>query len=1356
MYDPDNQCGDCHSWATGMVDIPRNEEQETRCKTCHNPTGQASEPHLTAVANHIVNGGTTVIDCGSCHNPHMPVVCTDSHPGGQTALNLNLIRPDTTRYVTGALTPAIFQVEPDHFSFDAYPFNGICQTCHTLTDHHRNDGTDPLHHQDEDCTTCHKHEDGFMHGGGGNCSDCHGYTGSHIIHTTGDPRGPAVPLECNACHDSDNFFLFGPTGAGVTLTETDVCDNCHSPNGTFDGVDDPVIGAKNNWSDGIYNGADLRTGKEKWCATCHDEEPGNSHADGTGIAANNIVGDSGAFTYGTGWGYYLSGHGLGSGSTYPASGGVSGGAALNCLECHDSTLNHIDDVSRTFSCADGCDPPEYQLSYRLKQVAGEDPMQIPLPEGGPNSADQFRLCYRCHDTGPYLESTNLQTNLRTDGVNRHQSHLNMRWTLYPADYDFSGENNSRTTCVTCHNVHGSTRLAMVRDGSLIDREPGMRIWYLNDDAVDYETNNPDPPVPENLLLPASTGTIWIPNTSTNLCSHCHANGNTVPEYRDPFQDVEQDPVLEWTGETSHYMTDGINPDSAPGGTHFDFRVLYQDGNNDAPVRIEVWVDVDDDGNFDDPGEHQEMVESDPGDSIYVDGKVYKYTWPLSNAGDGILNYRFYGFDGISDATGPPTMENQITITNNIPTLAWSGEFYFSTDGVHPNTGGDGSLFEFRVEYTDLDDQPPAIIQVWIDEDDDGLDEPGEWYPLIETDTGDLVYSDGKIYSISTAIAFAGDGDLNYRFYAFDGDDDATGDPTSDMIFTVSPFTNTIPWLDWEPGDCRTDGVTPVLGAADAEYHFLIRYTDMDNELPPTASDIQVWIDENDNGTVDTGEMYDLTEVDTGDLDCTDGKLYELTILIGFDGDGILDYRFYAHDGNHAAGGDPTFDHTLTVIECLKVRPEGGSGWFSSIQSAIDSVTDETIVLVYDGTYYENLTLNQNDDLTTIQSVCGPENTAISGTGICVYIDLNAGFVLDGFTVTTDTGTGLHIRSYDPTLSNCIITGNDAGTGNGGGMYTHAGANVTLINTTFSGNTASNGGGIYMNTGSNISFDNCTITMNHATTIGGGIYLNSVGAATIMENSTVSDNTATGISGGLHFNNCSPIIRETIICDNVSDSGGGALFTNGGADPELINCIIAGNQGTQGGAVYGNTGTAPIFTNCTFYENTATDLGGVFYVNSATLIARNSIFWGNLSGNGGHVSHTRGIPLTIEDSIVVQGSSYFTGSVGVVFQGYISEIDPDLDDTRHLKPGSESAIDHGNAAYAPDWDIDGDVRPQGTADDIGADEYLDSGDKNSTHDENHSPDKTEITIPSTSVPGMLVMLLGLGFCIAIRVKRSRFN
>ncbi|MBI5117515.1 hypothetical protein HZA56_13650 [Candidatus Poribacteria bacterium] len=246
-------CLDCHPVQQWGIP-PRGAEQEALCRSCHNLTGMASS--MTEFGNHVVNGGTTLIDCGSCHDVHARRETTDEHSGGTTAENLSLIRADTDKYVLGALTPAVFQQRPQHFAFNAPPYNGICQSCHSVTQHHSKLGVDPLHWAGMLCTACHPHVDNFEPTGG--CTSCHNQTqgsrrqivgtGGDFVKTSHHVAGTAVDDDCNVCHyindhssgvvklydpdNKQNVISYSPANpAGI---ET-FCINCHDADGASDG-----------------------------------------------------------------------------------------------------------------------------------------------------------------------------------------------------------------------------------------------------------------------------------------------------------------------------------------------------------------------------------------------------------------------------------------------------------------------------------------------------------------------------------------------------------------------------------------------------------------------------------------------------------------------------------------------------------------------------------------------------------------------------------------------------------------------------------------------------------------------------------------------------------------------------------------------------------------------------------------------------------------------------------------------------------------------------------------------------------------------------------------------------------------
>ena len=1324
--------------------------------------------------------------------------------GGGDAINLTYIKPGSTfaivygrlvrEYVSGKTVKFFRDSGANSFADGDATRDGICEVCHTKPSHFRYDGSgsDQLHTNiggtaGSDCTVCHPHIDGFGHGGGADCIACHGHDAgyeyesgkfsqgkgsfkSHSTHTendTDDIKGPN--LTCGDCHDTGSYPRFKD---GQELSGTTVCSGCHSAGGTYDGVNNSVIGAKVNWDAGIYenDSVTLKAGKVKWCATCHDESPSVINA----VSAPNVIGDeNGAYTYGAGWGYYMTGHGLSSSEKYPASGGVTAGADVQCNGCHDFSTAHIDGLARTFDDGESefLDPSYYRQGYRLKMVGGLEPMLVPVPGTTANSADNYRLCVACHASGVFVDSGNMNTNFRTKlgaidpELNRHEYHLRSTGFGKRASSDWSnpvctggstGSCNSRITCTTCHNVHGSTRLAMVRDGKLVNREPGLKIWYYNTDIVSFTSPPETEPTPQDVPLSASTGTVWSAGSSDNLCSHCHGNDWLTTETRIPFQDVTQAPTLAWTGE-ANYTSDGVNPNSGASGSNFVFRVKYTDTNNEAPAVKEVWVDTNDNGTYE-AGEKYDMTEVDPGDTNYTDGKLYTKTLSLSKAGDNTFNYRFYASNSLV-ATGPPTSDKTVTVTNNVPILTWTGEAYFISDGVNPDTGGNGSAFEFRVNYTDLDNEAPTSMKVWVDENDNGTYEAGEKYSMTTVDGGDTNYTDGKLYTKSLNLVYAGDGNLNYRFYAGDGIDNATGSPASDSMVTVLFSSNTPPALDWTAGNCLSNGVRPAIGATGADFEFLVEYTDADND-PPSA--IEVWVDANDNGSYEVGEKYAMTEVDAGDIAYTDGKLYKYSGAVSYAGDGILNHRFYATDGTDEAAGLPTSNSTLTVVNTTyKVRPTGGSGWYSTIADALTGSPASSTVLVYPNndftaaTYAGGLS-NINKTNRTLQSVCGADLTIISGGTTVFALQGNDGAVIDGFSITGGTTNGISANADSLTIKNCKIYSNATGVylfnvcnpvsiqntsvysnTSYGINSSNTGSLISISDSSIYNNSGGSGAGISLNGGAGAhTIANSLFTGNAATTNGGGIYCN---ACTMTIDDSIFNSNTAGAGGAIYLlNDATATITDTFIQGNsVTGSGGGINNATATSHAIMTNVMITGNKAaSNGGAIYEGGYTDCLF--CTISGNYAGNLAGaIYHLNSVTTTVKNSIVYNNDAANQPNYKQIYAVGsrwqyVDIYNTLINQVPGSASYPYGYESMGgnlhedtrtdelpyFLNGLNPSsapatngdyricggLDDPPGSGCGAASwCIDAGSSSYTYDHDIFGGARPLGAGYDMGAHE-----------------------------------------------------
>ncbi|MFC1713269.1 hypothetical protein ACFL6S_06370 [Candidatus Poribacteria bacterium] len=321
------------------------------CKSCHYPLGDAE--HLV-VKTHIdpadEDPDPEFISCGVCHNPH-------TQEQGNTPF-CKLIRAQVQTPNSGE-KDVIFtgtEVFPENYideypPLDSYPgftdppcfiagdapYDGICEVCHTQTDHHRNDGNAPdlnPDHPDDNaiaCVSCHPHELGFMAMGGG----------AHYIHVAAE-SGPKMTT-CNSvdgygCHGMDDPYP--PNEPDIdAIANSDACDYCHT-------APSDLTLAKQYWdspgsSAGIADTWLDDMGEKNFCGSCHDETPGNTLMGGGGPYADNVLGDD------LSYGFYETGHGVSSGNHYETLpfqlSSESGNPAANkvCSDCHSLTSRHF-------------------------------------------------------------------------------------------------------------------------------------------------------------------------------------------------------------------------------------------------------------------------------------------------------------------------------------------------------------------------------------------------------------------------------------------------------------------------------------------------------------------------------------------------------------------------------------------------------------------------------------------------------------------------------------------------------------------------------------------------------------------------------------------------------------------------------------------------------------------------------------------------------------------------------------------------------------------------------------------------------------------------------------------------------
>ena len=287
--------------------------------------------------------------------------------------------------------------------------------------------------------------------------------------------------------------------------------------------------------------------------------------------------------------------------------------------------------------------------------------------------------------------------------------------------------------------------------------------------------------------------------------------------------------------------------------------------------------------------------------------------------------------------------------------------------------------------------------------------------------------------------------------------------------------------------------------------------------------------------------------------------------------------------------------------------------YGSIQDAIDAARDCDIVLVSNGTYYENIYFTEYN--ITVKSKNGAASTVIDGnaSGSVVTFNSSAPSVLDGFTITNGAGNqvgayyyggGIYISDSSPTIKNCIIEGNSV-FNYGGGIFSGDSRNPTIEYCDFKDNFAGAGGGI-CTTNSYATISNCNIGVenygNTANIWGGGIMIMGRTEATVtITNCNIEYNTAivsdSGHGGGIMIGNHEQkaVISNSDIRYNESSHNGGGMYLGGTSITS--DCNITNNTSSNcGGGIWlcNNHATqgASSITDCTISDNFAPYGGGI--------------------------------------------------------------------------------------------------------------------------------------------------------------------
>jgi predicted outer membrane repeat protein len=357
----------------------------------------------------------------------------------------------------------------------------------------------------------------------------------------------------------------------------------------------------------------------------------------------------------------------------------------------------------------------------------------------------------------------------------------------------------------------------------------------------------------------------------------------------------------------------------------------------------------------------------------------------------------------------------------------------------------------------------------------------------------------------------------------------------------------------------------------------------------------------------------------------------------------------------------TMAPAVSAASTFYVGPDGGSGGcaapaYNAIQDAVDAAVTGDTIHICAGTYSLAATITVSKDLTFVGDGAG--STIVDGTNAVQIVNVIGSITVSGLTFQNGVdyylNGGAIAATGDVTVTNSTFSGNESsswggGSSSRGGGAIYANGTVSVTNSTFSNNACGGLGGGAINangagsTGSIVSVTNSTFSGNQASGVGGlggAIYAQGDGTVSVT-NSTFSSNSALIGGGAIYANVGGAVTVTNSTFSNQTSSYGGAIYANGTLS--VTNSTFSNQTSSYGGAIYANVDVAVTVTNSTFSSNSALIGGGAIYANvGGAVTVTNSTFSNQTSSYGGAI-YANGT-LSVTNSTFSNQTSSYAGAI----------------------------------------------------------------------------------------------------------------
>jgi predicted outer membrane repeat protein len=263
-----------------------------------------------------------------------------------------------------------------------------------------------------------------------------------------------------------------------------------------------------------------------------------------------------------------------------------------------------------------------------------------------------------------------------------------------------------------------------------------------------------------------------------------------------------------------------------------------------------------------------------------------------------------------------------------------------------------------------------------------------------------------------------------------------------------------------------------------------------------------------------------------------------------------------------------FDHVTVAIDGLTITHGGGDGVLA------DGFMGSTVSLTH-----TTVSDNNGSGIEGFFSIVTLTDSTVSGNAATGVTGDRVSFGLLRTNVTDNGGFGLGAGNTLVSVTDSTVSGNALG-----GIGISFVGSAEISGSTVSGN---DGPGIQL-FGADVTLTNSSVSGNKTSGAGGGI--NAIEGVAVLTNSTVTGNTAGQNGGG--FNGAPgqfTLTKSTVSGNTAGGNGGGIYVTDLLA---LTDSTVSGNTATSGGGIFNDGGTVTLTGTNSFFDNVPDDCVGV--------------------------------------------------------------------------------------------------------------------------------------------------------------------